>query len=167
MTHRHRPRSPAITVVLILAALYLLYLAVPNLGTAIRAAKADGAPGVFTAQKLQCIQHPGHESCSWTGEFRSDDGRTRRTEVSLYGAGRNSLRAGEQTRAFDIGRSYRVYGEAGSREWVFVTLMILVSGAMLTFAGVRILRPRPRPAGQSTGESTDQNTPAGSTGSPG
>ncbi|GAA2076806.1 hypothetical protein GCM10009780_11810 [Actinomadura alba] len=137
-----KPRRPGhpITVVLVLAAAYLLYLAVPNIGFAIRAADADGRPGVFTAQRLQCVRHTGHESCSWTGEFRSDDARTRRAEVSLYGSRRDTLRSGEQTRAFDIGRPNRVYRPEGSREWVAVAMMVLLGMALFLCACVRLRR---------------------------
>ncbi|GLW05819.1 hypothetical protein Misp01_09490 [Microtetraspora sp. NBRC 13810] len=142
MAGRRGPR--AVTVVLVLVAVYLLYLAVPNIGPAVRAARADGVPGVFTAQQRECVQHPGHESCVWTGDFRSDDNSVRRTQVDLYGSERDSLRAGERTRAFDIGRDGRVYGPGGSNEWVIVALMILLSAGILTFTAIRgpIRRPR-------------------------
>ncbi|MFI0366872.1 hypothetical protein ACH35V_03280 [Actinomadura sp. 1N219] len=122
-------------------AAYLLYLAVPNVGPALRAASAEGTPGVFTAQQLQCIQHPGHESCSWKGEFRSDTGGIHRTGVSLHGAGRDSLQVGAQTKAVDVGRTSRVYSPDGSREWVAIALMVLTSAILLTFACLR-MRPR-------------------------
>ncbi|GAA4105008.1 hypothetical protein [Actinomadura miaoliensis] len=145
---RRRP-SHLGTVLLLLAGAYLLYLSVPNVAPAVRAAKADGTPGMFTAQRLQCISHPGHESCSWTGEFRSDDGTIRRADVSLYGSGRNSLHEGERTRAFDIGRESRVYGPDGSREWISIALMILVGAAFFVFALVRVRRRIRTPARES------------------
>ncbi|MGN9837145.1 hypothetical protein ACTMTI_03365 [Nonomuraea sp. H19] len=122
-----RTRSPAFTTVLTLIAAFLLYLAVPNLGTAVRAARADGAHGVFTARELTCVRHPGHESCVWIGEFRSDDGSIARPGVEMYGSDRYSNRAGERTRAVDIGLAGRVYGPGGSNEWVF-TALLLASG---------------------------------------
>ncbi|MEV6983472.1 hypothetical protein AB0M95_19760 [Sphaerisporangium sp. NPDC051017] len=120
-------RSPAFTAVLTLIAAFLLYLAVPNIGTAVRAARADGAPGVFIARELTCVLHPGHESCVWVGEFRSDDGSIGRSGVEMYGSDRQSYRAGERTRAVDIGLAGRVYGPGGSNEWV-LTALILASG---------------------------------------
>ncbi|MEU4579625.1 hypothetical protein ACBI99_07620 [Nonomuraea sp. ATR24] len=127
MTMARRERSRMFTVVLTLVAVFLLYLAVPNAGTAVRAARADGVAGTFTPRELICIVHPGHESCVWTGEFRSGDGSSDRAGVELYGSDRYSNRAGSPVRAVDIGLPGRVYGPGGSNEWVFTALMI-VSG---------------------------------------
>ncbi|MEO5874050.1 MAG: hypothetical protein ABIS86_07590 [Streptosporangiaceae bacterium] len=127
-------------VVLALTGVFLIYLAAPNIGPSLRAARADGTVGVFTAQRLDCLQHPGHESCSWTGEFRSADG-ARRPEVSLYGSGRDSLRVGESTTAVDVGRASRVYGPEGSHEWIATALLLLTGVLLLVFA---IRRPRRR-----------------------
>ncbi|MET8144107.1 hypothetical protein ABZU32_27695 [Sphaerisporangium sp. NPDC005288] len=138
-------RSPVFTVALTLVGAFLLYLAVPNIGPVVRAARADGVPGVFTAETLSCIQHPGHESCSWTGEFRSDDGAVQRSEVVLYGADRESLRPGERARAVDTGRAGRVYGPGGSREWVFTALLLLAGLAIVLFPYARPLRRLLRP----------------------
>lgn len=151
-----------LTVVLVAIALYLLYLALPNAGPALRAARLDGTPGVFTAQRLYCVQHPGHESCSWSGEFRSDDGATKRGEVWLYGSSRDSLRVGQQVRAYDIGRANRVYGPGGSREWIPVALMVAVSAVLLAYAFVRpagrrgTAAPEPEPAPQTDPQTDPQ-----------
>ncbi|MFC4533243.1 hypothetical protein [Sphaerisporangium dianthi] len=126
-------RSPVFAAALTLVGAFLLYLAVPHIGPVVRAARADGVPGVFTAETLACVQHPGHESCSWSGEFRSDDGALRQAEVTLYGADRETMRAGERTRAFDTGRAGRVYGPGGSREWVFTALLLLAGLAIVLF----------------------------------
>ncbi|MEU8268796.1 hypothetical protein AB0B89_16685 [Sphaerisporangium sp. NPDC049002] len=132
--HARRGRSPFFTAVLTLIGAFLLYLVVPNAGPVLRAARADGDPGVFTARSVSCIQHPGHESCSWLGEFRSDDGRIDRAEVALYGADRESLEPGAETKAIDVGRPNLVYGPGGSREWVFLALLLLAGLAVLVFA---------------------------------
>ncbi|GII02132.1 hypothetical protein [Planobispora takensis] len=118
-------RSPAFGVALTVLAVFLLLLAVPNVGTAVRAARADGIGGWFTPGRLDCVQHPGHESCVWTGDFLSEDGAVRRTGIEMYGADRYSHRAGERARAVDIGHPSRVYGPGGSNEWVFTALMLL------------------------------------------
>jgi hypothetical protein len=133
-----RRRSLALTVILMLAAGYLLYLAVPSAVPASRAARGDGTPGVFTARRVECVRHPGHRSCSWTGDFRTDDGETRRAGVSLSGADPDSLRAGGLVRAFDTGRSGRVYASANRRELVTVALMITAATALLALAAVRL-----------------------------
>ncbi|GAA2392434.1 hypothetical protein GCM10010404_57110 [Nonomuraea africana] len=126
-------RSPAFTVAMTLVAVFLLYLATPNVGLVIRAARADGFPGTFTAERLYCVQHPGHESCSWIGTFRSDDGTVRRAEVAMHDSGRESYRAGTETRAIDVGRPNRVYGPEGSQEWMFTALLLLGGVAILAY----------------------------------
>ncbi|MEU9835280.1 hypothetical protein AB0D67_27425 [Streptosporangium sp. NPDC048047] len=134
MVRRHggpaRRRSPFFNTVLTLIALFLLYLAVPNIGTVIRAARADGIGGRFTARQLECIQHPGHESCTWTGDFRSSDGGVRKTGVAMYGSSRESLRTGQEILAVDVGRPHQVYGPGGSMEWVFTGVLLLIGVAI-------------------------------------
>ncbi|MEV7966113.1 hypothetical protein AB0O34_09025 [Sphaerisporangium sp. NPDC088356] len=132
--HGRRGRSPFFTVVLTLVGAFLLYLVVPNVGPTLRAARGDGDPGVFTARSVSCIQHPGHESCSWLGEFRSDDGRIDRAEVALYGSDRDSLSPGMDTKAIDVGRPNLVYGPGGSNEWIFTALVFLAGLLVLVFA---------------------------------
>ncbi|MGV9305870.1 hypothetical protein ACWDLG_21040 [Nonomuraea sp. NPDC003727] len=138
-------RSPAFAVAMTLVAAFLLYLATPNIGHVIRAARADGLPGTFTAQRLYCVQHPGHESCSWIGTFRSDDGTVRRAEVAMYDSDRESHRAGTETRAIDVGRPNRVYGPGGSGEWMFTALLLLGGLAILAHLYVRPLVRRLSP----------------------
>ncbi|GAA0400564.1 hypothetical protein GCM10009530_60510 [Microbispora corallina] len=134
-----RRRSPGFTAVLTLIGLFLLYLAVPSVGPAVRAARADGIPGTFTATRLDCVEHPGHEACTWSGDFRSDDGTVLRAGVALYGADRDYLRTGQRTRAVDVGRPSRVYGPGGSMEWVFTALLLLAGLGLLAFLYVRPL----------------------------
>ncbi|WP_327045653.1 hypothetical protein OG320_28840 [Microbispora sp. NBC_01189] len=136
MTTDPGPRrgSPAFTAALTLFALFLLFLTVPGIGPAVRAARADGVPGTFTARSVDCVRHPGHESCTWNGDFRSDDGAVRRDGVELYGADRDMLREGQQTRAVDVGRPSRVYGPGGSMEWVFTALLLLAAAGILLVA---------------------------------
>jgi len=136
-------RSPAFTALVALAGAAMLFLSLPNIGPALRAARLDGSAGVFTARRLACIQHPGHESCSWTGEFRSDDGTVHRTGVTLYGGDSGSLRVGRHVRAVDVGRPSRVYAR-GSREWVFNTILLLGGAALFGGALVRYALNRSR-----------------------
>ncbi|GAA3430171.1 hypothetical protein GCM10018953_73560 [Streptosporangium nondiastaticum] len=135
MVRRHggpaaRRRSPFFNTVLTFVAVFLLYLAVPNIGPVVRAARADGIGGRFTARQLECIQHPGHESCTWMGDFRSADGTVRKTDVAMYGSSRESLRTGQETPAVDVGRPRQVYGPGGSMEWVFTGLLLLIGVAI-------------------------------------
>ncbi|MFC4057214.1 hypothetical protein ACFOWE_02845 [Planomonospora corallina] len=130
--------------VISLIGVLLLWISVPNIGPAVRAARADGVPGVFTARTLQCVQHPGHESCTWIGDFRSAAGQEVRSSVALHGSGRDSLTAGATTPAVDVGRPYRVYGPDGSAEWIFTSLLACAGLGILLFQ-LRALRTRRRP----------------------
>jgi hypothetical protein len=95
---------------------------------------------VFTAQRLECVEHPGHEACTWYGRFRTMDGVVRNTDIALYGADRDMLREGQQTQAFDVGRANRVYGPGGSNEWVMTALLLLAGAAALVSGLVRVVR---------------------------
>jgi hypothetical protein len=131
-------RLSGFTVALAVVGLLLLFVSVPALGPAIRAARADGVSGVFTAKQLRCVQHPGHESCVWAGDFASGDGRVMRRDVELYGSDRTVLAAGQTTQAVDTGRESRVYGPGGSGEWVFISLLALAGSTVLTVAARRV-----------------------------
>ncbi|WP_406316619.1 hypothetical protein OHA77_05620 [Streptosporangium sp. NBC_01639] len=135
--HARRRISPSFFVVLTFVAGFLLYLAVPNVMPVIRAAGADGTPGVFTAERLDCVHHGAHEQCTWLGEFRADNGERR--EVSLYGSDRGTLHADQRIRAFDVGRSSRVYGSGGSNEWVFTALLLVAGLSLFIYAARRLI----------------------------
>lgn len=130
---KRRPPSLPLAAVLLLLAALLMSCAVPALGPALRLAQGDGRPGTFTARRLDCIRHPGHESCTWIGEFRSHDGVVNRTGVTLAGSGRETHHAGQQTNAVDVGLAGRVYGPDGSSEWIFTALLLLAVLALLAF----------------------------------
>lgn len=113
---------------------FLLYLALPNVGTVVRSARAgDGIPGTFTAERLSCVQHPGHTACDWQGEFRSQGGALTRPHVFLYG-GAGDLTPGATTKARDIGRPTEVYRPAGTHEWIPTALLALTGLALLVIA---------------------------------
>lgn len=113
-------------------AVILLALTVPNFGTVLRAARADGAWGTFTASRLACVQHPGHEACSWYGAFTS---RTGSREVALYGSERDTLAQGSSVRAVDVGRTSVVYTAGGSNEWILTSLLLVTGLALLVPVG--------------------------------
>jgi hypothetical protein len=142
---RRRGPSGFVSLLLLLAASLMLYVTLPNLGNVIRAATADGVGGTFTAARLTCFSHPGHETCEWAGTFRSADGRTLRRDVSLYGSGRNSLTGGQSVRAVDVGNRGRVYRPGGSAEWIFTVALLLTGYALLGQLARRHLLPPPRP----------------------
>ncbi|UBU17793.1 hypothetical protein [Nonomuraea gerenzanensis] len=144
---RAERRLSAFTVALALLGLLLLFWSVPELGPTVKAARADGVSGVFTARELRCIQHPGHESCVWAGDFASGDGRIQRHDVELYGSDRTTLAAGRTVQAVDTGRASRVYGPGGSGEWLFTTLLALAGAALVAVAARRVWRGGGRASG--------------------
>ncbi|GAA2243316.1 hypothetical protein GCM10010232_32910 [Streptomyces amakusaensis] len=148
MTGR-RTRRPSgfVSLVLLITACALLAVTLPNLGNAIRAATADGAPGTFTARGLSCVKHPGHETCEWNGSFRSVDGTVLREPVKMYGSDRGSLAAGQRVAALDVGAPGRVYRPGGSREWIFTGLLILGGIGILVLLARRHLMPPPAAPG--------------------
>ncbi|WP_188195042.1 hypothetical protein [Nonomuraea sp. SYSU D8015] len=139
-----RRRLTPFTVLAALFAISLVCLAVPGIGPGVRAATADGTPGTFVARELTCVRHPGHESCTWTGDFRPYHGAGVKSGVELYGRDRDTLRAGEQTAAIDVGRPHRVYEPGGSNEWMFSALLLLCGLTILGFllrTAARAIRP--------------------------
>lgn len=136
--------SPFAAVVLV-GGFLLLFLSVPNLGPAFAAMRGDGVWGTFTARTLSCVRHPGHESCSWTGEYRSDDGLVVREQVAMYASDRQSFSPDASSRAFDTGRRGHVYGPGGSNEWIMVSLL-LVAGLLMILSP--LLKTRPFTAGR-------------------
>ncbi|MET8146530.1 hypothetical protein ABZU32_40005 [Sphaerisporangium sp. NPDC005288] len=139
-------RVSAFEMALALGGLLLMLLAVQNAGAAIAALRGDGIPGTFTARRLDCIQHPGHEQCSWTGTFRSRDGRDVRQDIGFYGSERGTFTAGATSPAFDTGRRGHVYGPGGSNEWVVVAALLLAGLGLvarpLLWLVARLRRPR-------------------------
>src|SRR5690606_29535599 len=115
----------AFDMAIMVAGVAVMFLALRDLGPAIAAARADGTPGTFTAHRMACIQHPGHEQCSWFGSFRADTGEVRPGEVAYYGSDRDTFTPGQTVRAFDTGRRGHVYGPEGSNEWMVVVLLFV------------------------------------------
>ncbi|GAA4227720.1 hypothetical protein FHR32_000730 [Streptosporangium album] len=142
-------RLGAFDLVIIVGGLMLVLLAATNLGSALAALRGAGTWGTFTAQRVECVQHPGHEQCSWLGEFRS--GRRLRPEITLYGADRETFVPGQVVRAFDTGRRGHVYGPGGSNEWVMIALL-LVAG--LGLAAWPLLRRSGRGGGSAGADSS-------------
>ncbi|SDJ74697.1 hypothetical protein [Nonomuraea jiangxiensis] len=130
---RRRPLPLPLAAVLLLVAGLLVSCTAPALGPALRLAGGDGRPGTFTARHLECVQHPGHETCTWIGDFRSEDGAVRRAGVALAGSDRGTHQAGLPTEAIDVGLAGRVYGPAGSSEWIFTAILFLAAPALAAF----------------------------------
>ncbi|MFI0421679.1 hypothetical protein [Spongiactinospora sp. 9N601] len=126
-------RVSAFDVVVMACGLLLIVLAAQNLGAALAAARGDGTPGTFTAARVECVLHPGHEQCTWVGEFRSDDGTVRRDGVGFYGSDRAMFTPGRHSRAFDTGRPGHVYGPGGSNEWIVVALLMAAGAGLMAW----------------------------------
>ncbi|MCX4681784.1 hypothetical protein OG413_42025 [Streptomyces sp. NBC_01433] len=142
---KKRKPSGFVSLLLLLTGVLLLYVSLPNLGNAARAATADGPEGTFTATRLTCMSHPGHETCEWSGSFRSTDGTVELRGVKLYGSGRDTFEAGQRTAAVDVGNAGRVYNPSGSNEWIFTALLLIAGYVLLAVVAGRHLMPPPLP----------------------
>ncbi|WP_182605293.1 ATP synthase subunit B family protein [Streptomyces alkaliphilus] len=142
-----RPPSRLTSAVLLLAACLALWASVPNVGQAVRAATAHGAPGTFTVLGLECVSHPGHESCLWSGRFDAADGSPGRTGVTLYGSGREGFEVDRSVAAVDIGHGDRVYPPSGSREWIGTALLLVTGYGLFLLFAKRHLMPPPARSG--------------------
>ncbi len=148
-------RLTAFDLVIAAGGLLLVLLAVGNLGPALAAFRGDGTWGTFTARRVECVEHPGHEQCTWLGEFRS--GRTVRSGVGFYGGDRGTFTPGQTVRAFDTGRQDHVYGPGGSNEWVVVVLL-LAAGLGLAARPLIRLRRRVSPPSSSSPSATSSGS---------
>lgn len=136
-------RRPAFPLVVLALAVFLVYLGAGNADRAIRAARADGEPGRFTAAAAQCVSHLGHQSCTCHGDYRSDDGTVEMAGVFLAG-GDGTCEAGTRSAAVDIGSTTRVYHPDGSNEWAATAGLVLLGAGMATWAVIALVRVRPK-----------------------
>ncbi|WP_431871544.1 hypothetical protein [Nocardiopsis eucommiae] len=148
------PRRPSVpfALVLLLLAAALAHVGLSALDQGLRAARGEGAPGVFTAADLTCVRHPGHTSCACHGSFVPDSGGAPRS-VDLHAAGAGTCLVGEPVPATDAGAAHRVYGPDGSREWLFALALLGISlaapvGQALLWTRWLRGRSRPTPAGR-------------------
>lgn len=143
-----RRQGSAFTVVLLLIAVLIVSMGISNVERSVRAARADGTPGTFTGTSVDCVQHPGHESCTCHGTYRPDDGGPERTDVYLYGRKSQTCPVGEDAAAIDVGSANRVYGPEGSNEWIMTVGVILFGLGLGGWAGRLWWRgPRAEPRG--------------------
>jgi hypothetical protein len=133
---RLRRRTGFSVVVTGAVGLFLLLLSVPSVRPVLRAARADGVPGTFTAARVDCVRHPGHESCNWYGTFTPSSGGPPLADVALYGSDRGSLQAGQRVTAVDTGRRGRVYRPSGSNEWLATAGLLALGVFLLLPVGV-------------------------------
>ncbi|MFI6797488.1 hypothetical protein ACWDOR_14440 [Streptosporangium canum] len=137
-------RPSAFDLVIAVGGLALVLLAAQNLGSALAALRGEGTWGTFTAHRVECVQHPGHEQCTWLGEFRA--GGQVRPEVAFYGADREAFVPGQTARAFDTGRRGHVYGPGGSNEWIMVALLLVAGLGLAARPVIRLRRGTARTA---------------------
>ncbi|MFI5739757.1 hypothetical protein ACIA9I_15440 [Streptomyces anulatus] len=137
--------SGFVSLLLLLAGVLLFWMTVPHLGTAARAATADGPRGTFTAARLVCAGHSGHTTCEWAGTFRSDDGTVELVGVKLYGSGRDTFEAGRTAPAVDVGNAGRVYDPTGSRAWIITVVLVVLAYVLLVAVARRHLMPPASP----------------------
>lgn len=120
-----RRRGSAFSVVLLLVAVLIVYLGASNVDRSLRAARAEGESGTFTGTRVDCVQHPGHESCTCYGSYVPDAGGPERDDIYLYGRNSKTCPVGEEAPAIDVGSASRVYGPEGSNEWIMTAGVIL------------------------------------------
>lgn len=133
-----RPSVPFSLLLLLLVAT-VAYVGAAGFDQSLRAARGEGAPGMFTAADLTCVQHPGHESCTCNGSFTADGGGEPRGAY-LHAAGRDRCLEGARIPAVDAGAANRVYGPDGSREWLFSLSVLAVSLSVAGGLAVRWVR---------------------------
>jgi hypothetical protein len=129
-----------LALVPLIAVLVLPFLLL-EIGPSYEARFGGGTPGTFLAQTSDCDDESG--TCRWTGEFRSDDGSSRRSGVRLIGGGVE--REGQQVDAVDVGGEGTVYPAGGGWNWLITTLFLLVMIALLALWGrsvVSLVRAR-------------------------
>lgn len=149
-----RKPSGFVSLLLLLAGVLLFWMSVPNLGTAARAATADGPRGTFTAARLMCFGHTGHTTCEWTGTFRSEDGTVELKGVKLYGSGRDTFEAGQTAPAVDVGHAGRVYSPTGSHAWIITVVLAVLAYILLAVVARRHLTPPPLPPEKKSSPTT-------------
>jgi hypothetical protein len=94
-------------------AAFIIVLAAVDFGTTWPAAHGGGRPGTLLLQSGHCRK--GH--CTWSGQFRSDDGRIIRDSVLMRDGVPAGARVGDRVRARDTGNRGFVFAEYGSSAW--------------------------------------------------
>jgi hypothetical protein len=110
-----------------LIALAFLVLSLDALPESIRAARGEGLPGTFLAEREECSRR----GCAWYGSFVSDDRMVSLDDVLLDVGGPEDL--GVEVRVLYEGETDppKVYLAEGSRDWQLVALGLLGSVGFL------------------------------------
>ncbi|MFA1548223.1 hypothetical protein [Actinomadura chokoriensis] len=106
-------------VIMPLTAAVLVFYAAQDLRPSYAALFRVGEPGVFTARDEDC-----GKTCSWRGDFISDDGSRVRRNVRLASGG-SVDHVGDRVKARDTGSRVLVYPATWSWDWLLVTLLFV------------------------------------------
>lgn len=147
---RRRRRPLARFFVAVLIALWILVppaLAVDAIGigsvelpAAIRAARGHGRIGTFAVTYHSC----GRYTCTWQGDFISNDGTDMRRKVDYTGSPPSGTKVGDRIRAIDTG-SFEVYQYPGSLHWLLDLFLIAFGcafGGLWGYGQVEYIRKR-------------------------
>jgi hypothetical protein len=99
-----------------------ILLAAISFSTSWSAARGGGHPGTLLLHEYRCHRH----SCSWLGQFRSDDGTVVRESVTICGDVPAGARVNDQVRARDTGDRTCVFAGSGSFRWLGSAIGVVV-----------------------------------------
>ena len=145
--NRKERRRDAIFRFGVLPAILVLVLAVSVwvMGPAWAAKLGHGTRGTFTAEL--CVKQKG--VCNWHGTFVSDTGTDQRNNISI-GDGATITSTGQQIPAIDTGLPTEVFPADGGMDWLYSSIVALISGLCLILWAVKVpiatVRRRRRPA---------------------
>jgi hypothetical protein len=108
-------------------ALAILFFGIPDFPQAARAARNEGTPGAFTSLRSDCAVRGG---CSYYGEFVSND-RTIVLKDVLIDDGVDRVGESVPAQALDNSASQKKVYELNSREWLWLTILVVGSALFL------------------------------------
>ena len=97
----------------------VIFSSMTDIGPAWRAHEGGGRRGTVTVTQEDC----GRSTCSYSGNFISDDGKDHRTGVGLA-SGFSDLSVGIRVSAVDDGDANNVYPPGGGDDWILTTLFL-------------------------------------------
>ena len=132
---RRKRRSDAIFRLGVLPAFLVIVLAVSVwvMGPAWAAKLGHGTRGTFTA--VLCVKQKGQ--CNWSGSFVSDTGTDQKNNVTL-GDGAAITSTGQQIPAIDTGLPTEVFPADGGRDWLYSSIVALISALCLILWAVKV-----------------------------
>jgi hypothetical protein len=118
-------------------ALGFVVLALIDIGPSWRAAHGGGRVGTLRLDSRSCRSH----TCTWQGQFRSDDGTILRPDVLMHDGVARSARVGDEIRARDTGDRTGVFALTGSTGWMDNAAILGVSIGYLIGWALWLIRP--------------------------